>query len=218
MKYICWHCGKELENSKEIMSRVYCAECNTDIEKFRKERLNEYLTLKYKIMFDRALRYMEDSCKGYMYEYQRASKIILEQALGNYNTFQSSHEMIAAIILTEYNVDYEVQKQIGKHRVDFHIPDMNVVLEIDGYMHEHREIEDNQRDIDIRRDLGSEWEVVRIGTKYIEENPFALVEAIESLYKYRQSIRGKHNGILPEWYSKREKKHYKEITSSKKTF
>ena len=83
-------------------------------------------------MHQQALRYIEGSGKVYMHDYQNASNIILKNALTNYDKYQSSHEMITAIILTEYGIKYELQKKIGKHTVGFFISNEKIVLEVDG--------------------------------------------------------------------------------------
>lgn len=54
----------------------------------------------------------------------------------------------------------------------------------------------------IRSELGKEIEIVRISTKYIEQNAELLVEAIKSIRAERQKIRRQNYGILPEWYKR----------------
>ena len=70
-------------------------------------------------------------------------------------------------------------------------------------------LKDSNRDVEIRRELGEEWEIIRIPTKHIEQNPVKLPEAIQALAKQKRDIRKKNGGFLPQSYSKREAARYK---------
>jgi len=214
-KYKCWDCGNTVHLKVEPRQRVYCEECAVMIEKKRKEELMQYLTMKTKVMHERALRFMEKSQALYMHEYQDASEIVLEDALKDFDKYQSSHEMIVAMILLDFGIEFEVQKRIGTYTVDFYIPSMHAVLEVDGYMHEYRGVEDSKRDIAIRNILGAEWEVVRIPTNHIEENPEKIVDAIEKVCAYKKKLRRQNGGILPVGYSKQTNKHYRNVLEKK---
>lgn len=210
--YPCWRCGEEvpLYTSLPIL-RVFCEDCRPIYEKEKQETLREYIKLKIKVMHERALRILEKQENG-MLMYQEASQAVLEFALEDPEKFASSHEMIAAMELIRNEVPVKVQHKIKNHRVDFLIPSMKVVLEIDGYMHSYTELKDSKRDVDVRKELGSDWEVVRIPTKYIEQNAKMLMTAIREVRKEKQKIRDQNEGIIPSWYSKRERELYKKIT------
>ncbi|EKA0857757.1 hypothetical protein ONF04_003030, partial [Listeria monocytogenes] len=49
------------------------------------------------------------------------------------------------------------------------------------------------------------WEIIRIPTRFIEQNIRRLVPAIKALYKERQELRNKHNGFIPSYYSRTNK-------------
>ena len=76
-------------------------------------------------------------------------------------------------------------------------------------MHKGHELKDSNRDVRIRQLLGQEWEVIRIPTKYVEEAPEKLPEAIKALADQKRTIRKKNGGFLPHNYSKRESARYK---------
>ena len=94
-----------------------------------------------------------------------------------------------------------MQEKIGKYRVDFLIPSLKIVLEIDGVTHADRLYYDRDRDKYIREELGKEWEVVRIKTEYVEQNAEMLVEAIKSIRREKQKLRAEYGGALPEWFA-----------------
>lgn len=209
--FLCWSCDSPVElNTDNPILRVFCDECRENYKDEKKATLNKYLQLKMRVMHERSLRFLEKQ-QVRLYKYKDASEIVLEAALENPSKFGSSHEMMAAMELIRHKIHVKTQQKIDKHRVDFLIPNMNVVLEIDGYMHKHYKLKDSQRDIEVRESLGAKWEVIRIPTKYIEQNVSQLIIAIQEVYKYKKEIRLRNQGLIPEWYSKRERERYKSL-------
>lgn len=207
----CWRCGEEVETlSSNPILRVFCSSCKSLYEEERNERLREYIKLKIYVMHERALRMLEKQGNG-MFQYQEAAHDVLEFALEDPERFDSSHEMIAAMELIRNHVRVKVQQKVLNHRVDFILPDLKVVLEIDGYMHRYSELKDSKRDIEVRKALGEDWEVVRIPTKYIEKNSKMLLQAIKEVKAEKIKIRKQNNGIIPSWYSRRERELYKKL-------
>lgn len=229
----CWECGKdgatetyeirtedfgiiplaEREDIESLMgvselntgkSRFFCAECferrNKRLDKMR----NEYAVLKKRLMFERAIRTLEKQAVD-IYEYKDIIDDMAEYVEEHPEKFDSQHEMIAAIILVDNAVRAKIQYKIGSYRVDFYIPEYKIILEIDGEFHRNNLYRDNQRDIKIREKLGDDWETVRIGTKYIEKNAKALVDAMLAIRDEKKKLRATHNGYLPEWYAERNK-------------
>ena len=202
-EYKCWYCGNTVELKNEPKERFFCEGCKEKYIEEHKEKVKQYAKLKLEVMFETALRIMEKA-GIYMYEYQRSANKIYKFARENDATFLSSYELITAIILDEYNYDYEVNKRILKYEVDFYIPELKVCLEVDGHLHDFRPEYDSNRDIEIR-----------IPTKYINKNPEKLIDAIEAVKKEKIKLREKNKGIIPEYYSKREKALYKKYTEYK---
>ena len=66
-----------------------------------------------------------------------------------------------------------------------------MVFEVDGFLHEKNLYADNERDKEIRKILGADWEVVRIKTKYLEQNAEMLVEAIKAVRDEKKRLRQK---------------------------
>lgn len=211
--YKCWRCGKKIQYKHEPKMIVYCEECAKMQSEEHNRLIKDYAILKIKVMHRNALRIMEKSGKCYMHEYEESSKRILQKALENTENYMSAHEMIVGIVLNNYCFDYKPNFKILNYRVDFYIPEIKVCLEVDGAQHVKNLMYDGRRDIEIRNVLGSDWEVVRIKTKYIEENPEKIIEALELLAKEKRRLRKKNNGIIPYGFSKRENVLYEEVTN-----
>jgi len=214
-KYKCWICGKEVERSREPQERVYCPDCEAKAQKDRHDLLKEYSSIRKRVMYETALRKMEKAGM-YMHEYVDIGPIIFDKYQNEDIELLSSDEMIAAMVLESYRIEYEVNKQVGPYKVDFFIPGMCVVLEIDGDRHAMSLVQDSKRDMRLREILGARWEVIRIDTKIFEMNPEKLPDAIEEMYKRKKKLRKENNGIIPEYFSKRERKHYETIAPKRK--
>lgn len=204
--HLCWRCGtivqRAVENPKK---RVFCTECSELHDEERKEILDKYVELKMEVMYDRALRIMEYSKKVNMSKYLDSAELVHDMAIDNPNKFGSSYEMIAAIILVGNSIRCQMQKRVGRRRVDILLPDLKVALEIDGQLHEFKVKKDSAREIDILNILNEEdsgWEMVRIPTKYIDINPEMIPKAISAMYKYKQKIRKNNGGFIPMNFSK----------------
>lgn len=220
MTRTCWECGRKEAKEhfnlfsqegdmrfpilKDIHQREYCEECFQRIAEEQAKDKTDYIRLKQKLMFERALVMFERQGAD-IYEYREAISAVQEHVAKNPEKYQSSHEILTAIVLVENELQVKVQCPIGQYRVDFLIPRLKVVLEIDGYMHDYRTGYDSNRDIAIRQALGKDWETVRIPTKYIEQNAELLVEAIKTMKADIQRVRSENHGLLPGWYSKRSR-------------
>jgi very-short-patch-repair endonuclease len=165
--------------------RVFCDECFDAYCEKRKQDLKEYSKYRSMVMYERALRYMERSKTIFVNDYREAAEAVLEKQLNDFS-FGSSYEMIAAMVLIDERYKIKPQAKVGKYHVDFLIPELKVVLEIDGHMHKYNKKQDSKRDQDIRQLLPG-WNIVRIKTKYIERNPSMLLQAIRGILKDRKS-------------------------------
>lgn len=176
--------------------------CDCCFDKFYEEHnadRKEYVRLKKKLMFERAVRILERQDVD-IYEYQDAIFTIEEYNMENLNKFDSSHEIVAAIILIHNEVETKVQYPIENYRVDFYLPKLKIVLEVDGDRHKHQKQADNERDTKIRKTLGLDYEIIRVQTELIEQNAELLVEAVKSIREERIKLRKENFGFLPKWY------------------
>ena len=138
-------------------------------------------------------------------KYKRAIKAV-EAKLHDDKAFESTEEIMTALELERCNISYRHQVQFGRYRADFVIPNMKVVLEVDGtiYHGQEKRTKENLRDNLIVLALGAEWEVIRITDDLINTNITRLVKAIQAIKEKRQLIRRQYKGDLPEWYSDRK--------------
>lgn len=202
---ICWRCG-EYFGGKNARGREYCDDCIELFQEEDKELMDRYLEKKIRIMWRRAVNNLEKQSLR-MDDYYYEAQAVLELALSNYGKFRSSPEMMAAMELLKNNIKIKTEYKILKYRVDFFLPDLKVVLEIDGRLHDFKVKKDSNRDVAILTELNkgeTGWEIIRIPTKYIEQNVKQLVPAIKGLYKERQRLRRKNGGFLPAYYSKHD--------------
>lgn len=197
----CWECGKSGEKRRNIgeqtkgrlrmlipfdekAQRCYCEECFDKVTKQYQRDMSEYVRLKKKLMFERAVRILERQ-KLDIYDYQEAIQAVGEFAEAQPDKFDSSHEMVAAIVLIQNEIECHLQYKVGRYQCDFCLPGLQVILEIDGERHKANKKYDTERDMEIRAELGAGWQIVRIKTDYLEENAKLLPEAIESVLDYR---------------------------------
>lgn len=192
---VCWECGQQTSwiqmHYKEdgaYSARCYCEGCYKKYEKQRAEDLKEYIRLKTKLMVERAIRMLERQNVD-IYEYKEAIEAVQEFAEDHPEKFMSADEVVAAIILIYNEVETKVQYKIAGYIVDFYLPTLKAVLEVDGYMHKYKRKHDNRRDKEILAELGPQFEIVRIPTKYIEENAELLVEAVKTIREQQRAQR-----------------------------
>lgn len=208
MKIKCWECGKIVEQEvkhseipegviipEEFLAslpsepsfwyRCYCDECYKRVYEEEKRDIEEYIRLKKKGMFRRALRILEHQATD-MYDYKDAIKVVEDFLNAHLDKFDSSYEIVAAIVLVKNRIHSKMQYKIGKYQVDFLLPEWYVVLEIDGVHHKLHKKADSNRDAYIKRALGNPWEIVRIKTDYLDMNAKALPDAIQRVLQYRE--------------------------------
>lgn len=212
---ICWRCGK-YHPGLDTSSREYCENCKEQHKKEDKKLMDDYLEKKMRIMWRRAVNNLEKQGVD-MDGYYSESQYVLELALENYNKFQSSPEMLVAMELLKNRIKAKIQYKVSKYRVDFLIPKLKVVLEVDGRLHDFKVTKDSNRDVAILNELNTDdsgWEVIRIPTKHVEKNIKQLLPAIDALYKERQKLRRKNGGFLPIYYSKHDTAQQLEVIKS----
>jgi len=199
----CWECGKEathrrkigalpwegatadfLQRNKEYTQRCYCKECFERHMKRLKEENDLLVKLKKRRMFETALDTLEHQ-NVRMYKYQEAIKVVEGFIEENPDKFDSSYEMLAVIILLKNRIRCKMQYKVGKYQIDILLPDLFVALEIDGDRHAQRKKYDSERDMTIKMILGSQWEIVRIKTDYLDQHADRLLDAIKQVCDYR---------------------------------
>ena len=166
--------------------RCYCSECYKEHEKEIEEKQKMLVLLKKQMMFERAMQILEKQ-KFNFYRNKEAIKVVEDKLNVEPDKFDSSYEMIAAIVLVGNHIYSKMQYKIDRYQVDFLIPDYHIVLEIDGDRHRHRRGYDSVRDEYIKANLGTDWEIIRIPTECLETNANKMIEAIDKVLEYRET-------------------------------
>ena len=211
-KQQCWNCGKEIPKEQFFgCGRRFCEACEHEHVERYKGIVEEYSIIKNRVMFERAMRLMEKAGVA-MSKYKRFATAVKRHSSENPEQYRSADEMIAAVVLLAAGFDFEMNKKVGRYNVDLYIPDLFVCVEIDGDRHKYSKKEDGQRDLDLRHTLGSKWEIIRIPTKYLEQAPEKIVDAIKGVYALKKETRSRNGGILPEQYSRTVKDYYESVS------
>ena len=199
-KIKCWNCGAEATKTRYVeydgfamihmpvskYSRCYCDKCAAEAEEKEKNDRALYIQLKKREMFLKACSLLEKQHTD-MYEYKEAIEVVEDFVKEHPDKFDSSYEVLAAIVLVHNRTYCKMQYKIGRYQVDFLLPDDCVVLEIDGERHKHKKDYDSERDRKIKSMLGAGWDIIRINTDYLDKNAKKLPEAINKVIDYRET-------------------------------
>ena len=196
----CWECGKPATDTrvtindgfcfihKEISPyyRCYCDECKKKVDEQEKHDRELYIKLKKREMFKKACDILEKQ-NTKMYEYKPAIDVVKEFIEERPDKFDSSYEVLAAIVLVHNRIYSKMQQKIGPYQVDFLLPELFVVLEIDGERHRYKKAHDTKRDIFLQKALGDGWDIIRIPTDLMDKDAKKLAEAIHKVIEHRQT-------------------------------
>lgn len=200
----CQFCGKEVMTLNYRSALKYtCALCKLEKKNAKKKITDEHEFIKKEERLDKAIVRLDKVAN--LDDYVRPLNII-RQNLHKDKWFESTEEILVALELLKNNYKIKHQVKINRYRVDFLIPELKVVLEVDGkhfHLKENRE-DENFRDCIITLNLGSSWEIIHIMDDDINTDITNLVPAIKKVLEKRRYIRSKYNGEIPKWYSDRD--------------
>ena len=202
----CHICGKEVLSYSYIRGKQYtCKDCKLDNYLADKEIKNIKNLDKKEQKFEKAVARITKTVGKNINKYEKAIDIV-HKKLHKDNWFDSTEEIMTAIELVKNKVKARHQVKVGRYRIDFVLPDEKIILEIDGRLfHTDNTLEKEKvRDNLLLLHFGVDWEVIRITDDYINQNIKRLVPAIRRLKDERARIRKQNDGILPEWYSKKD--------------
>lgn len=203
----CSICGAEVPSWGYQRGKQYrCKQCKF-VESLadKEDRKNERADVKEKKFQNATQRIAKVAKLKDIPLYESAAEII-HKKLHKDKWFDSTEEIMVAIELVKNKVKAMHQVKLGKYRADFVLPDLKIVLEVDGvcYHTERTRQKEELRDSLIVAALGPEWEVIRITDELINQNITRLVKAIIKARDGRQKVRSQHNGQLPRWYTDRK--------------
>lgn len=106
------------------------------------------------------------------------SEIVKDRVIKGIDKFSSIPEAAVAIQMEKIGLKYEAQKEVAGKRVDFYIPEIKIILEIDGELYHTDENKTFLRDREIMREVGDEWEIVHIEASKVPKYTWNIKEAL----------------------------------------
>lgn len=186
-KHTCLICGVEFENGKT--NAYSCDKCENKIRLIKKME-----------MIDKAQKELEKRT-GKMKSFKpkrdmsRYAKPVKERVMSGIDNFSSIPEAVVAIQMERISLKYETQKDIASKKADFIIPEIKIILEIDGELYHTDEDKSFLRDRQIMAVVGEEWEIVHINTKEIPMYTWNLKEALPFIVTQRNERFSFRNSI-----------------------
>ncbi len=203
----CSVCGKPVKTWTKRRDVVFkCQECREQEKEATTvlTRKINTLTLERRLESAKQTIYKQykNTGEAVYLQYEKAFEAI-KKNLHRPRWFQSVNEVLAAAELIRSGTKARHQVKMGKWYVDFLLPELHAVLEIDGGYHNDvkRKEKDQIKDAAIIAHLGPQWEVVRIKDSLLKENIKQLVPAITAILDQRRKVRKSHRGQLPKNYS-----------------
>lgn len=172
-----------------------CLMCENEFKKKNQDcicpKCQEKIKFVKKIeMVDKAKRKLETpKCKE-MHSYKKTlvseyAEKVKERILSGKDTFDSIPEVMLAIQLERIGLKYYSQKKIGDCKVDFVIPQIKVILEIDGEIYHKDNDKAFLRDRKIMSLVGENWEIIHIDASMVPKYTWNLKEALPFIIEER---------------------------------
>lgn len=152
----CIFCGTALEDKNK---GYVCEDCERKMKLLK--QLKKLDTSRVKI---------EKSANKYLhsnYNYEEERDSIARKILNENFSFGSADEVCLALQLEKEHIRYLPNYKIGNRRVDFLLPDMKRIIEVDGELYHTDENKDFLREREIMSCIGEEYEIMRIPASYI---------------------------------------------------
>lgn len=190
--HICLICGNKFKSGK---TEVYlCEKCQGKIKLIKKVE-----------MVDKAKKELEKR-KGKMKAYRpkldmsKYANAVKERVINGVDNFSSIPETVVAIQMERIGLKYQSQKNIAGKRVDFSIPEIKIILEIDGELYHEDENASFIRDRHIMAEVGEEWEIVHIRTDEVPFYTWNLKEALPFIVSERNESNSFRNSRLDDYF------------------
>ena len=174
--HICVMCGEDFENN--IQASYKCPKCEEKLMLIKKLEMIDKAERKLTMISGR--NRMRKNI-----DLSLEIKTVRNKVISGKNKFSSLPEAIVAIQLEHQKINYETQKEIGGKRVDFYLPDLKIILEIDGELYHKDEDELFLRDRKIMRIIGEKWEIIHINSDYVPRYTWNLKEALPFIISER---------------------------------
>lgn len=186
-KHTCLICGAEFESGKT--NAYSCDKCESKIRLIKKI---EMIDKAQKELEKRTGKFKSFKPKRNMSRYVKPVK---ERVMNGTDNFSSMPEAVVAIQMERIGLKYETQKDIAGKKADFIIPEIKIILEIDGELYHTDEDKSFLRDRKIMAVVGEEWEIVHIHTNKIPMYTWNLREALPFVVAQRNERFSFRNSI-----------------------
>lgn len=175
--HICVLCGKDYENNTRTSYK--CPKCEQNLLFIKKLEMIDKAESKLTMVSGRSKRKRNIDLSNEV-------KKIREKIAWKKVKFSSLQEAMVAIQLEYQKVEYESQKEIGGKYVDFYLPELKILLEIDGELYHKDADKEFLRDRQIMHEVGEEYEIVHINAESVPRYTWNLKEALPYIVDQRK--------------------------------
>lgn len=174
-EFKCASCGRPVILLSLFLDRPkYCNLCRTDalvkIKAARKEAERKELEINSLDAADAVKKKRFENAAGIMRKLGGYDSAI-QKAEKAYEKYGSVPEAVAAIVLLQTGQRVIAQQPVSDFRVDFLLPDVNLVVEIDGALFHKDESKREMRDLCIRYNLGRGWDIIHVPAEALVKRP-----------------------------------------------
>lgn len=174
----CAKCGQPIRMKMYGRNRSFiCDYCKLGEKKKMTEAVNSWLDsieTKAERRFSHALDEIESQVNNFG-EYENAIKVARRAV----EMYDSIPEAMVAVELIRLGYSIIPQQKIGKYRVDFYVPKLKLVIEVDGETF-HRNNRQPNREATIQFSLGLDAKIVHVPAELIRKDIRKLSKVIEA--------------------------------------
>lgn len=183
MRLKCSICQKEYEYNRLFNTKYMCNACLSKTRKVKRVQ-----------MLDRAMMMLKRKSSSRIYRKAKEGYFdeeydLLKQKIENGVQFGSASEIVLALEMEKENIRYISQAEICGRHVDFLLPDLRIIVEVDGAIYHTDTIKDLERDEYVLSYMDEDYEIVRIPDENI---PRYIVGNLENLLLYILARREKN--------------------------
>lgn len=175
----CSKCGGEIRSLTYGRNHEYvCDKCRAGVRK-QNETLERELLIELTTDGERRFAKAVQEIKKQVKDFQSYRRVIgiARKAQDKYG---SVPEAMVAIELLKLGYKIIPQQQIGKYKVDFYLPNVKTVVEVDGRIY-HQGRDDNEREATIMLSLGLDTRIVHIPAERIAKDISKLKQCLDEL-------------------------------------
>lgn len=172
----CEICGEVYQSEILQKKTIYiCDSCKQKIKFMRQPEVKtKDAAVKHEQRFQKAVENIRKQVGDAFPEYERAIRLA-ETRNGCYD---SVVEAMVAIELVRLKYKVIPQQKVGRYKVDFCLPDIKRIIEVDGEIYHNKNRRPN-REAEIQIAFGFEWKIIHIPAELIQEDIVKLKECID---------------------------------------